>query len=347
MLKSFCSFIGKGRTMINLAINGFGRIGRSIMRVALEREDVQIVAINDVADWEILTYLLEHDSTHQKLPYAVDYQNHTLCFDFDMCPPIHTLSYSRSEDIDFKALGADIVIESSGHFLQTSQLTHHLQKDVQKVILSASALDSMPTFIKGINEKHYQGEKIISNSSCTANAIAPICKILHDAFGIESATLTTIHSYTNDQSLLDSVYTKDKRRSRAAAQNIIPTSTGAAKEVMRVLPHLLGKLHGYSVRVPVSNIVLFDMSFTLCKPTTTEILNETLSKASENEMFGVVGIDTREGVSSDFINSPYSVVIAQDLSHVFQGNIARVMAWCDNEWGYAHRILDLAALIGK
>lgn len=333
--------------MVSLAINGFGRIGRSIMRVALERKDVQIVAINDVADWEILAYLLEHDSTHQKLPYAINYQNHMLSFDSYAYSPIHTLNRSCSEDINFKAFGVDIVIESSGHFLQTSQLTHHLRKGIQKVILSASPSDSMPTFIKGINEKCYQGEKIISNSSCTANAIAPICKILNDAFGIESATLTTIHSYTNDQSLLDCVYVNDKRRSRAAAQNIIPTSTGAAKEVMRVLPELSGKLHGYSVRVPVSNIVLFDMSFTLCSSTTTEILNETFSKASENEMFGIIGIDTKQGVSSDFINSPYSVVIAQDLSYVFQGKIARIMAWCDNEWGYAHRIIDLALSINK
>ena len=333
--------------MINLAINGFGRIGRSIMRVALECNDVQVVAVNDIGDWEILSYLLENDSTHKKLPYEVLYHNHTLSLSNHSNPPIHTLNHTQSQNIDFAQYGADIVIESSGKFLQTSQLTHHLQKNIKRVILSSPASDLMPTFVLGVNERQYQREMIVSNSSCTANAIAPICKILDETFGIQSATLTTIHSYTNDQPLLDSVYANDKRRSRAAAQNIIPTSTGAANAVMRVLPQLEGKLHGYSVRVPASNVVLFDMSFTLDSRTNTECLNEVLIESSQNQMLGIVGIDDKKSVSSDFIGSPYSAIVAKDLSYVLQGNIARIMAWCDNEWGYAHRILDLVQLIGK
>ena len=334
--------------MINIAINGFGRIGRSIMRVALMREDIRkhmrIVAINDICNWEILCYLLEHDSTHGILPFAPTFDKNTLKFSHQDIPPITTLNHKDSQNLDFAALGADIVLESSGVFLDSQSLTHHCQKGVKKVILCASPTDSMPIFAQGVNESEYNGEIIFSNASCTANALAPLCKIIDNEFGIESMSFCITHSYTNEQSLLDSVYPNDKRRSRAAAQNIIPTSTGATNTLIRLLPKLQGKVGGHSVRVPVSNVLLLDITFILSSQTSQDTLNKCLIQVSKNEMKGIIGIDSKQGVSSDFIGNPHSVVFVPDLSYIVNGNMARIMAWCDNEWGYANRVLDMAKM---
>lgn len=335
--------------MINVAINGFGRIGRSILRASLLDkdmcEDIRIVAINDIHDWEILSYLLERDSTHRALGLEVKYSQNTL--EIEGLPPIHTLTQSNPTKLDFAALGADIVLESSGKFLDSKTLAHHCQKGVKqknmtKVMLCASPTDDMPTFALGVNHTQYSGESIFSNASCTANALAPLCKILNQDFGIELMSFCITHSYTNEQSLLDSVYPNDKRRSRAAAQNIIPTSTGASGTLIRLLPELQGKIAGHSVRVPVPNVLLLDITLTLSRHITTQNLHQSLIAAAQDSMKGIIDIDYKQGVSSDFIGNPHSVVFVPDLSYVLNGKMARIMAWCDNEWGYANRVLDMA-----
>lgn len=331
--------------MINIAINGFGRIGRSILRASLLSKDISIVAINDIHDWEILSYLLEHDSTHRALGLEIQYSQNTL--KIEGFPPIHTLTQSNPNKLDFTALGADIVLESSGKFLDSHSLAHHLQKGTKKVILCASPTDDMPTFALGANHTQYKGESIFSNASCTANALAPLCKILDQDFGIELMSFCITHSYTNEQSLLDSVYPNDKRRSRAAAQNIIPTSTGASDTLIRLLPHLQGKIAGHSVRVPVPNVLLLDISLTLSCNITTQNLHQSIIQAAQDSMRGIIDIDYKQGVSSDFIGNPHSVVFVPDLSYVLNGKMARIMAWCDNEWGYANRVLDMARFSSK
>lgn len=328
--------------MTNIAINGFGRIGRSIMRSALLREDIRVVAINDICDWDILSYLLEHDTTHGLLQFEVSHRHKMLTIG-DM-PPIRTLNYKNQDEIDFASFGADIVIESSGQLLTTQSLSHHCNKGIKKVILSASPTDDMPVFALGVNTHKYAGESIFSNASCTANALAPLCKIIHKAFGIESVSFCITHSYTNEQSLLDSVYPNNKRRSRAAAQNIIPTNTGATDTIVRLLPELRGKVGGHSVRVPVSNVLLLDVTFMLSSATESLALNECIIDASRQDMKGIVGIDYKHGVSSDFVGNSHSVIFVPDLSYVVNGTMARIMAWCDNEWGYANRILDMARM---
>ena len=340
--------------MINIAINGFGRIGRSILRASLLRkdmcEDIRIVAINDIHDWEILSYLLKRDSTHGALGLEVKYSQNTLkqnTLEIEGLPPIHTLTQSNPNNLDFAALGADIILESSGKFLDSKTLAHHCQKGVKqkgitKVMLCASPTDDMPTFALGVNHTQYKGESIFSNASCTANALAPLCKILNQDFGIELMSFCITHSYTNEQSLLDSVYPNDKRRSRAAAQNIIPTSTGASGTLIRLLPELKGKIAGHSVRVPVPNVLLLDITLTLSRHITTQNLHQSLIAAAQDSMKGIIDIDYNQGVSSDFIGNPHSVVFVPDLSYVLNGKMARIMAWCDNEWGYANRVLDMA-----
>ncbi|WP_295740014.1 glyceraldehyde 3-phosphate dehydrogenase NAD-binding domain-containing protein [uncultured Helicobacter sp.] len=335
--------------MINIAINGFGRIGRSILRASLLDkdmcEDIRVVAINDIHDWEILSYLLERDSTHRALGLEIEHSQNTL--KIEGLPPIHTLTQSNPNNLDFAALGADIVLESSGKFLDSKTLAHHCkkgvkQKGITKVMLCASPTDDMPTFALGVNHTQYKGESIFSNASCTANALAPLCKILNQDFGIELMSFCITHSYTNEQSLLDSVYPNDKRRSRAAAQNIIPTSTGASGTLIRLLPELKGKIAGHSVRVPVPNVLLLDITLTLSRHITTQNLHQSLIAAAQDSMKGIIDIDYKQGVSSDFIGNPHSVVFVPDLSYVLNGKMARIMAWCDNEWGYANRVLDMA-----
>lgn len=328
--------------MINIAINGFGRIGRSILRASLLSKmckDIRVVAINDIHDWEILSYLLEHDSTHRALGLEIKHSQNTL--EIESFPPIHTLTHNNPDNLNFAALGADIILESSGKFLDSHSLTHHCQKGVKKVVLCASPTDDMPTFALGVNHTQYKGESIFSNASCTANALAPLCKILNQDFGIELMSFCITHSYTNEQSLLDSVYPNDKRRSRAAAQNIIPTSTGASDTLIRLLPDLQGKIAGHSVRVPVPNVLLLDITLTLSTNITTQNLHQSIVSAAQDSMKGIIDIDYKQGVSSDFIGNPYSVVFVPDLSYMLNGKMARIVAWCDNEWGYANRVLDM------
>lgn len=343
---------------MKIAINGFGRLGRAIARAALARE-ITIVGINDIANSENLAYLLEKDSVHGELDYKVRYENHALAFSpkdtlprsasisktgqFKSTPkPIPIFSYANPLELDFGA--ADVVIESSGHFLSSEQVSHHLAKGARRVIISAPAIDDTPTFVLGVNHTAYAGESIISNASCTTNCLAPIAMLLDREFGIERAIITTIHSYTNDQNLLDVAHHSDKRRSRAAGLNIIPTSTGAARALYKVLPDMKGKIHGHSVRVPVADVSMLDCNVYLKRSVDERTITELFIAESSGALAGILGMDSEYGVSSDFYNDTRSAIVAQDLTFCLE-NMCKIMAWYDNEWGYAHRILDMAAHI--
>lgn len=337
--------------MTTIAINGLGRLGRSIFRAGVVRDDVEIILAHDIAQGSMLAHLLAYDSVHTSPLHDVKYTPHsptqgTLSFTHNgKSHSITLLSSIAREDLDFSA--ADVLIESSGKFLDSASMETHLQKGVKKIIISAPAIDDTPTFVLGVNHTLYQGEAIISNASCTSNALAPIAKVLDSAFGIESGILSTIHSYTYDQNLLDNAHRSDKRRARAAAQNIIPTSTGAAKALYKVLPQLKDKLHGHSVRVPVADVSMVDFSVKLRHNPSTDSINQALENASRTELSGILAIDEHWRVSSDFIGNTHSAIVARDLTFVLEGGMAKIMAWYDNECGYANRILDMACYITR
>lgn len=305
----------------------------------MRTQDIELVAINDIGSWDILHYLFQRDSVHREFQGDVRlYKNKMIFKDRE----ITLFNSKNSQDLDFGEV--DVVIEASGKYLTQEVTRHHLNKGAKKVILSAPALDDTPTFVLGVNHQDYQNQPIISNASCTTNAIAPICKIVDTHFGIESGILTTIHSYTNDQNLLDNVHHSDKRRSRAAGINIIPTSTGSAKALHRVLPNLKGKLHGHSVRVPVADVSMIDLNLRLKKKLEIDSLHALFEEYSKNQMRGILNIDENYGVSSDFIGNASSVIVAKDLSFVVDSHL-KVMGWYDNEWGYANRIVEMARWI--
>lgn len=333
----YLQFIIEVRIM-TLGINGLGRMGRTILREAIRRGH-NIKALNDVAKWEILAYLIEFDSAHGTFHHDVSYHNNTLLINNQS---IQVSNHSDPKDIDFGEV--DVVVESSGKFLTTESVQHHLQKGAKKIIISAPPQDDTKMFVLGVNHMEYNGQSIISNASCTTNCIAPICAILDKHYGIISATMTTIHSYTNDQNLLDNAHRSDKRRSRAAANNIIPTTTGAAIGLKRVLPNLEGKIHGQSVRVPLIDVSMADLNFYLNKTAKLDEIHTLFESYASDSMKNILSIDSKYRVSSDFLGSTYSSIVAKDLS-VQVGNMLKIMAWYDNESGYANRTLDMAEFI--
>ncbi len=323
---------------IRVAINGFGRIGRAVARNLFQRPEFKLVAINDIMDAKMMAYLLHYDSVHGDLAKKMRLEDEKLIVED------HEISLSHSPEPGNMRCEADIVIESTGRFLSKNLAAPHL-KNAKKVILSAPAIDDTPTFVYGVNHTEYNGESIISNASCTTNCLAPIAKLIDERFKIQKGLMTTIHSYTIDQNLLDSDHKRDIRRSRAAALNILPTSTGAAKAIDRVLPSLKNKLHGRSVRVPVADVSLMDLDLVVASSCSTDEINELFKEASQNGMKGVLGLDEDFRVSQDFLNSPLSSIVAADLTQVIGGNMLKVMSWYDNEWGYANRLLDMASFI--
>ena len=327
---------------IKVAINGFGHIGRSVARVILEKNGVELVGINDIIPVQSAAYLLKYDSVHSLFKKDITFDDNYLIVNGKK---IRFYNEPNPQNLFFA--DADVVLECSGLFLTTDEVKHHLQKGVKKVIISAPANDNTPTFVLGVNHKEYKGEKIISNASCTTNCLAPIAKILDKHFGIEKGLITTIHSYTNDQNLLDNFHKKDIRRSRAAAVNLIPTTTGAAKAIGKVLPKLRGKLDGRSVRVPVPNVSLLDFDAVLSKKTSKEEINELFIKYAKDELKGILAIDKDYKVSQDFISSPASSTVALDLTQVIEGDLVKVMSWYDNEWGYANRLVEMAVWVSK
>tara|TARA_R110002050_G_scaffold32919_7_gene84277 strand:+ start:234 stop:1232 length:999 start_codon:yes stop_codon:yes gene_type:complete len=329
---------------IKVAINGFGRIGRCVARIIEQRDDVELVAINDTASVEMLEYIAKYDTVHGTFNADVKVVN-----GFLKMGKINAKLYSTrdAKELTFtKECGAEVVLECTGAYLTQESCQVHIDNGAKKVVMSAPAKDNTPTFVLGVNEKEYKGQLIVSNASCTTNCLGPIAKIIDDAYGIEKGLMTTIHSYTNDQNILDVKHNKDKRRARAGAQNMIPTTTGAAKAMKLIMPQLDGKLHGQSVRVPTPNVSMVDVNFVVRKDTTKEELN-TLFESKAKEFAGIVAVDNEMMVSSDLVGNTNSTIIASDLTQVIGGNMIKVMSWYDNEWGYSSRLIDMAVYVAK
>ncbi|MCV3384009.1 type I glyceraldehyde-3-phosphate dehydrogenase [Campylobacter lari] len=328
---------------VKVAINGFGRIGRCVARIIMKRDDIELVAINDTTDIELTKYLFKYDTVHGVYDGSVENDGNDLIIDNKK---IKVLKSRNVADLDFAKYGAQIVLECTGAHLTIEKCQGFLDHGVQKVIMSAPAKDKTPTYVLGVNAHEYKGENIISNASCTTNCLGPICRVLQDNFGIEKGLMTTIHAYTNGQSIIDAK-ARDKRRSRAAAQNIIPTSTGAAKAMKLVMPELDGKLHGQSMRVPVADVSSVDLTATLKKKVSKEEINEAFRKAAASNLKGILLVDDEERVSSDFITCPYGAIVASDLTQVICDDFVKVVAWYDNEWGYSSRLVDMAVFVAK
>lgn len=322
--------------MKKVAINGTGRIGLCTARIIGARDDVELVGLNTTADIDTLLHLLKYDSIHRRYDAEKIDENHLR---IGKSKRVRILSDRDPKNVDFSSLGAQAVIECTGKFNSLEKSSVHLRDNIKRVIISAPA-ESTPTFVYGVNHTDYKGEEVISNASCTTNALAPIAKVLHKKFGIESALMTTVHSYTNDQNVLD-VKHKDIRRARACALNIIPTSSGAAKAVGLVIPELLGKFNGFAVRVPTPDVSLVDLSANLCVEVSAEEINQAFRHAQTCVMKDIIYVDEEKCVSSDFIGSPYSAIIVPDKTLAI-GKSVKVLAWYDNEMGYSTRLVDMS-----
>jgi glyceraldehyde 3-phosphate dehydrogenase len=331
---------------IKVGINGFGRIGRNVVRAALRRTDIEFVAANDLTDTKTLAHLLKYDSILGPLHEDVKIDGGTL----DICGSrrIKIFAVKDPAEIDWSSLGAQIVIESTGKFTDAKDASKHLRGTVKKVVISAPAKNEDVTIVLGVNDKMYDTAKhtVISNASCTTNCLAPVAKVLYDNFGIEKGSMTTIHSYTNDQNVLDFPH-KDLRRARAAAINMIPTTTGAAKAMGLVMPELKGKLDGYAMRVPTSNVSVVDLVVVTSKNTTTEEVNKALEQAANGPMKGILAYTEDPVVSTDMMHNPNSSIVDAGMTKVLDGNLVKVIAWYDNEWGYSMRIVDLIDFLVK
>jgi glyceraldehyde 3-phosphate dehydrogenase len=324
---------------IKVGINGFGRIGRNIMRAAMAHHDVDIVAVNDITDAATLAHLLKYDSVLGNLTVPVSADGDTIKVGSDQ---FKVLAIKDPAQLPWKDLGVDIVFESTGKFTKRDDAAKHLAAGARKVIITAPATNPDVTVVLGVNDGDYDASKhhIVSNASCTTNCLAPLAKVLHDTFGINKAWMTTVHSYTNDQNLLDLPH-KDLRRARAAAMSIIPTTTGAAKAVGEVMPALKGKIDGISMRVPTPNVSVVDLVALLDKKATAEEVNAALKGASDGPMKGIMQFVTDPLVSIDFRGNPHSSIIDAAYTKVMDGDFVKVMAWYDNEWGYSSRCVDL------
>jgi glyceraldehyde 3-phosphate dehydrogenase len=332
-----------GSMPIKVGINGFGRIGRNIMRTALGDADIQFVAVNDVTDAKTLAHLLKYDSVLGNLTQKVTYTEDTISVEGKSFKVFKT---KDPGEIDWASVGAEIVLESTGLFTNGADARKHLRSPVKKVIISAPADGPDATFVLGVNDKSYDPSKhhVISNASCTTNCLAPVAKVLHDTFGIQTGTMTTIHSYTNDQKLLDLPH-KDLRRGRAAAINMIPSSTGAAKALHLVIPDLKGKLDGYAMRVPTPNVSVVDLTVFMEKPATVATVNAALKSAAQGPMKGILDYTEEELVSCDFKGNTNSSIVDAGYTKVVGDRCVKVLAWYDNEWGYSCRCKDLIKML--
>jgi glyceraldehyde 3-phosphate dehydrogenase len=328
---------------IKVGINGFGRIGRNIYRAAMGNSDVEIVGVNDITDSKTLAHLLKYDSILGNLPNKLTHSDYSIS--------VYGKSFKvfRTKDpaeIDWASVGATIVVESTGVFTKGPDARKHIRGPVKKVMISAPATDPDHTIVLGVNDKTYDPAKhhVISNASCTTNCLAPVAKVLQDSFGISVGSMTTIHSYTNDQRLLDLPH-KDMRRARAAALSMIPTSTGAAKALHLVIPELKGKLDGYAMRVPTPNVSVVDLTVITEKPATAESVNAAMKRAAEGPMRGILQYEEEELVSVDFRGNSNSSILDAKSTRVIGNNCVKVLAWYDNEWGYSCRCVDLIKLL--
>ncbi len=330
---------------IKVGINGFGRIGRNVVRAGLDRSNIEFVAANDLTDTKTLAHLLKYDSILGRLPAEVKADGDAVVVGGKR---IKIFAIKDPAEIDWSSLGVEIVVESTGKFTDAKDAAKHLRGTVKKVIISAPAKDEDVTIVLGVNDGMYDPakHKIISNASCTTNCLAPVVKVLHEKFGIEKGSMTTIHSYTNDQNVLDFPH-KDLRRARAAALNMIPTTTGAAKAIGLVMPALKGKLDGYSMRVPTPDVSAVDLVAVLSKTATTEDVNKALEDAANGPMKGILAYTEDPVVSTDMLHNPASSIVDAQMTKVLDGNLVKVLAWYDNEWGYSMRIVDLIEFLVK
>ena len=326
-----------------VGINGFGRIGRNVVRAGLHNPDIEFVAANDLTDTATLAHLLKYDSILGRLNADIRADGDILHVDDKK---IKIFATKDPGEIDWPSLGVQVVIESTGRFTEAADAKKHLRGSVKKVIISAPAKNEDVTIVLGVNEDMYQAANhhIISNASCTTNCLAPVVKVLNEAFGVEVGSMTTIHSYTNDQSVLDFPH-KDLRRARAAALNMIPTSTGAAKALSLVLPEMKGKLDGYSMRVPTPDVSVVDFVAVLKKTVTSSEVNAELKKAAEGALKGILSYTEEPVVSSDMLHNPNSSIVDAELTKVLNGTLLKVVAWYDNEWGYSNRVVDLVSFL--
>ncbi len=326
---------------VRVAINGFGRIGRCVFRAAMNNPEIDIVAINDLTDAKTLAHLLKYDSVHGNLSGDVSVSGDDMMVNGK---PVRILAERSPKNLPWKALGVKTVIESTGFFIDREGAGGHLEAGANKVLISAPAKDPDLTVVLGVNDASYDAGRhhIVSNASCTTNCLAPVAKVINDAFGIEHGLITTIHSYTNDQRLLDLPH-KDLRRARAAAMSMIPTTTGAAKAVSLVLPELAGKLDGMAIRVPTPNVSVVDAVFTVGEQVTAEQVNAALKDAANGPMKGFLQFVEEPLVSIDFCGDPHSSSVDAALTKVIDGNMVKVISWYDNEWGYSSRVADLVA----
>ncbi len=331
---------------MNLAINGFGRIGRQALRIIQERfPDISVVLVNDLTEPATLAHLFEFDSTYGRNTQGMEVEGAILVTGNDR---IRLTAEKDPAALPHKELNVDVVLECTGRFADKESASKHLQAGARKVIISAPAKDVDGTFCIGVNHETYDpaAMHVISNASCTTNCLAPIAKVLNDTFGVEHGLMTTIHSYTNDQNLLDLPH-KDLRRARAAAINLVPTSTGAAKAIGLVVPELSGKLNGVAIRVPTPTGSITDLTVTVKKATTAEEVNAVFKKAAEGAMKGVLGVEERELVLQDYVQDPRSSIVDAPLTQVIgDGKMVKVFSWYDNEWGYSNRLVELANYVG-
>jgi glyceraldehyde 3-phosphate dehydrogenase len=330
---------------IKVGINGFGRIGRNVVRAALHNPNIEIVAANDLTDPKTLAHLLKYDSTLGPLKGDVQLEPDAMVVNGKR---VKIFAVKDPAEIDWPGLGVQVVVESTGRFTDAKDASKHLRGSVKKVVISAPGKNEDITIVLGVNDAAYDASKhnVISNASCTTNCLAPVVKVLHEKFGIEKGSMTTIHSYTNDQPVLDFPH-KDLRRARAAAINMIPTTTGAAKAIGLVMPALKGKLDGYAMRVPTPNVSVVDLVVVTTKNTTAEEVNAALKAASEGELKGILAYTSDPVVSTDMLHNPNSSIVDSELTKVMGGNLVKVVAWYDNEWGYSMRVVDLIEFLAK
>lgn len=331
---------------VNVAINGFGRIGRLAFRVAVARNDINIVAVNDVVPCANLAYLLKFDSTHGRFDGEIKVEGDTMIVNGKKTI---VLSEKSPEKLPWKDLHVDYVIESTGLFTSYEAASKHIEAGASRVIISAPAKDDVPTFVMGVNHKKYNPEKdkIVSNASCTTNCLAPITKVLLDNFGIEEGLMTTVHAVTATQPTVDGPSKKDWRGGRAAGQNVIPASTGAAKAVALCIPEIKGKLTGMALRVPTADVSIVDLTVKLAKATSYDAICQAMKEASETTMQGILAYCDEPVVSSDFIGSPYSAIFDKDAGIALNDKFFKIMAWYDNEMGYSCRIVDFIAYMAS
>ena len=329
---------------IRVGINGFGRIGRLVMRAAQSRQDIEIVGINDLLDPDYIAYLLKYDSTHGIFDADVSVDNGHLIVNGKK---IRVTSERDPAQLNWSEVDADVVVESTGLFLTKETASKHIEAGAKKVVMSAPSKDDTPMFVMGVNHDSYAGESIVSNASCTTNCLAPVAKVLNDKFGIVDGLMTTVHTTTATQKTVDGPSQKDWRGGRGAGQNIIPSSTGAAKAVGKVIPALNGKLTGMAFRVPTPNVSVVDLTVNLAKPTSYEAICEAMKAASEGELKGVLGYTEDAVVSNDFVGDARTSVFDATAGIALTDTFVKVVSWYDNEWGYSNKVLELVAHISK